>query len=246
MGDWAVYYEPRRTTAADSSRGGRQSYFAVARITSIVADPRHADRYYALIADYLEFDHPISFREGGTYLESMLLRDDGGTNKGAFGRAVRAIPDAEFEQILQRGFEAALVDGAYPVPPVLTAGRVASRLISSDSTQDVRPVFERLVARPFRDAAFRSSVRTAYDKRCAITGLKLINGGGRPEVQAARRCGCARRGGAWPRAGDGRTARGRSRAWRGRHAAAGPRRNPSGRQRRDPAGMRWQAAWIVE
>lgn len=37
-GDWAVYYEPRRSTIADSSRGGRQVYIAVARITNIVED----------------------------------------------------------------------------------------------------------------------------------------------------------------------------------------------------------------
>lgn len=29
------------------------------------------------------------------------------------------------------------------------------------------------------------NVRAAYANRCAITGLRLINGGGRPEVQAA-------------------------------------------------------------
>ena len=29
------------------------------------------------------------------------------------------------------------------------------------------------------------NVRGAYSNRCAITGLRLINGGGRPEVQAA-------------------------------------------------------------
>ena len=118
IGDWAVYYEPRRSTAADSSRGGRQSYFAVARITSIVDDPNLADHFYALVADYLEFDHPVPFRDAGTYLESMLLRGDGGTNKGAFGRSVRAIPDAEYEQILQLGFAGALVDGAFAVPSV--------------------------------------------------------------------------------------------------------------------------------
>ncbi|HEY1072218.1 HNH endonuclease, partial [Brevundimonas sp.] len=33
--------------------------------------------------------------------------------------------------------------------------------------------------------AFRRLVRAAYDNRCAVTGLRLINGGGRPEVQAA-------------------------------------------------------------
>jgi putative restriction endonuclease len=29
------------------------------------------------------------------------------------------------------------------------------------------------------------NVRAAYSNKCAITGLRLINGGGRPEVQAA-------------------------------------------------------------
>ena len=29
------------------------------------------------------------------------------------------------------------------------------------------------------------NVRAAYSNQCAITGLRLINGGGRPEVQAA-------------------------------------------------------------
>ena len=185
VGDWAVYYEPRRSTAADSSRGGRQVYFAVARVTSIVDDKHDASRFYALIADYLEFDHPLSFRQGAKYFESSLQRDDGGTNKGAFGRSVRVVPENEFEMIVQLGFASALVDGSFAVPPLIAADRVASRLITSDAMQDARPVVERLVARPFRDVAFRSSVRAAYDKRCAITGLKLINGGGRPEVQAA-------------------------------------------------------------
>lgn len=184
-GDWAVYYEPRRSTIADSSRGGRQAYIAVARITNIVEDINASNLYYALIADYLEFDHPLPFRQNGMYFESALQRADGKTNKGAFGRSVRAIPDAEFEQILQLGFAGALVDGAFAVPPLFVPDRVASRLVTADAVRDARPVVERLVARPFRDMAFRSSVRVAYDKRCAITGLKLINGGGRPEVQAA-------------------------------------------------------------
>ncbi len=48
-----------------------------------------------------------------------------------------------------------------------------------------RPVIERLTSRPYRDVAFRRKVRAAYDYRCAISGLRLRNGGGRPEVQAA-------------------------------------------------------------
>ena len=36
-----------------------------------------------------------------------------------------------------------------------------------------------------RDRVFRRIVLRAYDERCAISGLKLINGGGRAEVAAA-------------------------------------------------------------
>ena len=32
VGDWIVYYEPRRTSGDLSSRGGRQAYIATARI----------------------------------------------------------------------------------------------------------------------------------------------------------------------------------------------------------------------
>ncbi|CDZ51746.1 Hypothetical protein NGAL_HAMBI2427_43030 [Neorhizobium galegae bv. orientalis] len=43
-----------------------------------------------------------------------------------------------------------------------------------------------LSSRIVRDRLFRRLVLHAYDKRCAITGLKLINGGGRAEVDAKR------------------------------------------------------------
>jgi putative restriction endonuclease len=41
------------------------------------------------------------------------------------------------------------------------------------------------VSRIVRDRVFRRIVLRAYDERCAITGLKLINGSGRAEVAAA-------------------------------------------------------------
>lgn len=37
----------------------------------------------------------------------------------------------------------------------------------------------------YREVAFRRKVREAYGFRCAMSGLQLRNGGGRPEVQAA-------------------------------------------------------------
>ncbi len=42
-----------------------------------------------------------------------------------------------------------------------------------------------LASRMVRDRLFRRRIVTAYDARCAVTGLKLINGGGRAEVEAA-------------------------------------------------------------
>src|SRR5712672_3879007 len=104
VGDHIVYYEPRRSSAELSSFGGRQSYFGVARVTAIVEDDKLADHYYALVDDYLDFDRPVPFSEGSQYYESALKKADGSTNKGAFGRAVRLIPDDEFDQILNSGF----------------------------------------------------------------------------------------------------------------------------------------------
>ncbi len=64
--------------------------------------------------------------------------------------------------------------------------------ISMDVVQDIqmpfaieRPLVQSLISRPFRDRAFRRAVMEAYDGRCAITGFKLVNGGGRLEAQAA-------------------------------------------------------------
>ena len=48
-----------------------------------------------------------------------------------------------------------------------------------------RPLVETTVERPFRDRVFTRQIQQAYDKRCAMTGLRIINGGGRPEAQAA-------------------------------------------------------------
>jgi putative restriction endonuclease len=162
VGDHIVYYEPRRSSVELSSFGGRQSYFGVARVAAIVEDEALADHYYALVDDYLDFDRAVPFSEGSEYYESVLKKEDGSTNRGAFGRAVRLIPDDEFDRILKSGFA-----------PIL-----GENLASQEVTL---PGF----SEPFRERSFMHNVRAAYSNRCAITGLRLINGGGRPEVQAA-------------------------------------------------------------
>ena len=47
------------------------------------------------------------------------------------------------------------------------------------------PIIERLSRRPFRDRVFSTGIKRAYDNTCAISGLRIINGGGRAEAQAA-------------------------------------------------------------
>ena len=180
LGDSIVYYEPRRGSADLASRGGRQSYFAIARPTSVTQDPKDPDLFYCHISSYLDFDRPIHFLDGDMHRESMLRREDGKTSKGAFGRSVRIVPEEEFEAILSAGLS---------TEPLETGAGIASGApylgVEELEIPFQRPMVELTTIRPFRDLAFRRSVRAAYDNRCAVTGLRLINGGGRPEVQAA-------------------------------------------------------------
>ena len=105
VGDWIVYYEPRRATVDILSRGGRQSYFALARVTQIRQDLEREDHFYADVADYLAFDRAVPFREGGHFYESAMRGQDGRTNSGSAQRAVRNMPDKEFDEIVAAGFE---------------------------------------------------------------------------------------------------------------------------------------------
>ncbi len=173
VGDWIVYYEPRRTSGPHTATG-RQAYFAMAWVRDVVADPARPDHFYAQMTLYADFDQPVPFRDASGYRESKLQREDLQTNKGAFGRAVRGIPRSEFEDIVRRGVS------TQPEP------WEQARAVEEDAPEyTVRPIVESLTARKVRDASFRRQVRSAYRNTCAVTGLRLINGGGRPEVQAA-------------------------------------------------------------
>lgn len=194
--DWIVYYEPRRLDASGRS-GGRQVYFAVAQVERIARDPSHEDRFYARIrpGTYLPFPNPVPFRPDGLHLESALRHPDGRTNRGAFGRSVREVPDAEFEAIVALGLAGLRAElgaedwtppapgpgrgwGAFPEPEPLQAREAAA-------APPRRALVEQLSRRPLRDAAFARQVKSAYRETCAMTGLRILNGGGRPEVQAA-------------------------------------------------------------
>jgi putative restriction endonuclease len=183
LNDWIIYYEPRRSGSASTS-SGRQAYFAMAKVADIVPDTSRADHFYARIEEFQSFLSPVPFKDAGFYAESALRRDDGETNKGAFGRAVRELPFSEFDAIRRQGME------YVPAPYEYAAGRppdYGHAGFGEDAAPYLvdRPLVDQTLSRPFRDVAFRRIVRNAYDNRCAISGLRLINGGGRPEVQAA-------------------------------------------------------------
>ncbi len=179
--DLIIYYEPSRPGKSRSKSGGRSSYFAVAQNTNVIKDPRISDHYYAIIepGSYLEFPEAVPFREGDFFYESKLRKKDGTLNKGASGRSVRFIPDNEFDLILKRAF----------IRTINTSEvneYMESRLVLEDvkETYD-RPFAEYVISKPYRDQAFRDVIRKVYNSTCAITGMKIINGGGHCEVDAA-------------------------------------------------------------
>jgi putative restriction endonuclease len=181
VGDWIVYYEPWRTTGDRASGGGLMAYFATARVVRVVPDASREGLYYAHVADFLEFDRPVPFAEGGVYAESALRKDDGSTNKGAFGRAVRLLADVEYTAIVAAGFSELLT-------PIAADGAGAvseDRWSWTEDAPGARPRVPCIGERWFRDRAFTARVREVYENRCAFTGLRIVNGGGRPEVQAA-------------------------------------------------------------
>ncbi|WP_261331389.1 HNH endonuclease [Rhizobium leguminosarum] len=187
---WIAYYEPRRPSGDLMKIGGRQAYFATARIADIVADPSKSDHFYALIEDFLPFDHAVPFKDVDRYYESGLRKEDGSTNKGAFGRAVRNI---KYDIILAAGFAHILGnrDRERPTPDPAEEARIGfsdNQQMPFEIDSVDRRIVSQVVQRPFRDRAFSAAIKTAYHDTCAVTGLKLFNGGGRSEVQAAHIC----------------------------------------------------------
>lgn len=127
----------------------------------------------------MRFDVPVPFRTGDRYFETILKRGDGKTSKGAFGRAVRTIPDNEFDAIVRTGFVDSLLTEEHE------SDHEHSNNLFDVKSQFDRPLAKTIITRAFRDRAFRYQVQNAYDNRCAVTGLKLLNGGGHPEIEAA-------------------------------------------------------------
>lgn len=166
LGDWIVYYEP---TKVMHSRG----YWAVAKVADITPDPARPDHYYAWIepGSLLEFSSFVPRAVDGSLVERDVPNSQW---------SIRPLSNADFNRIVALG----LPDDDELLPRVDDL----SHFVKEPRTAfdfGLRPQIEQLISRPVRDRAFRNAVLRAYDERCALTGLKLINGGGRAEVQAA-------------------------------------------------------------
>ena len=176
--DWIIYYEPRKVP---ETRG----YFAVAKVERIVPDPSTPGMYLALIepGSYLDFANPVAFADdNGTLVERGLL-NEAQRISGRAQAAVRGLSPSDFYRIVQAG-----LDDDHPLLPRVGVDEQLPRFQEDHAAfrfDEERERVSTLISRVVRDRVFRKIVLRAYDERCAVTGLKLINGGGRAEVEAA-------------------------------------------------------------
>lgn len=175
VGQWIVYQEPRRA--------GPRGYFAVAKVERIVPDPSTGGMYLAMILSgtYLEFGQDVPFRIDAQPVERGLLNDSGGL-RGSKQDAIRPLSDEDFNRIVGFG----LVEEDELLPREEDEAAVPA-LVQEEQAAWEPPVdrASMLVNRKVRNRQFRKRVLEVYDRRCALTGMQLINGGGRAEAQAA-------------------------------------------------------------
>jgi len=178
IGDWIVLRRPR----AD---GGNLAYFATARVSSVDPDPLNPAMSYARLVDFLPFDQVVPWTIDGRYNEEAL-RNLPQSQVGVYlrGRSVRAISDEDFLYIANVGY-------------LRSFSLVAEDLLGAEqepADRRVKRVVQALVNRVVRDANFRTSVYEAYDNRCAVTGLRMLDHMGNSEVHAAHIVGVAEGG----------------------------------------------------
>jgi putative restriction endonuclease len=178
VGDWIIYYEPRRGPTA-------RGYYAIARVDQIIPDPTADGMYLALIepGSYLPFERDVPFSGVDGPVERGVLNEAGAIS-GRAQAAVRAVSIEDFNRIIERGLpdEEALLPRADPQGLVADLVGEGQLPFQPDAERERVTLYS---SRIIRDRVFRRIVLDAYDCRCAITGLKLINGGGRAEVEAA-------------------------------------------------------------
>lgn len=177
IGDWIVYLEPSKVKDT-------KGYFAVAKVQEIIPDPRLEDMFIAVIerGTYLDFGDPVVFNDAGFVVEQGLLNDQGRIS-GRAQAAVRTLSPTDFSSIVERGL--GHDDAILPRTGDVTDQSEFAEAQTPYELPAPRRRIDQITNRAIRDRNFRKTVLRAYEERCAITGLRLINGGGRAEVEAA-------------------------------------------------------------
>jgi putative restriction endonuclease len=143
---------------------------------------------------FLEFGTDVPFSLDKLPMERALLNPDG-TVKGSKQLAVRPLGNADFNRIVEIGLmdpetELPRVDATDLAPTkdetrADRAGAIGQMAYHVDPIEQPVDRAFMLVNRKVRDAKFRRAVLYAYQGRCALTGIRLVNGGGRLETEAA-------------------------------------------------------------
>jgi putative restriction endonuclease len=181
LDDWIVYREPQRN-------GGRRAYIGAAQVTYVERDAQLPSHYYAYVAGYLPFPDPVPFVTDGRYAEAPLrtILEPSRVGQAVQGKSIRPLTDEDFDAIVLAGMRETLApENAARLGLDSWPTGLAIPSQPGFSEHAPRRVEQILMNRTIRDANFRLEVCNAYKNTCAITGLKIINGGGRAEVQAA-------------------------------------------------------------
>jgi len=172
LGDWVIFYEGRA--------GGQRGYYSVQKVLRVEDDPGDPTRAYAILdpASELSFEQNVPrLQADGTPFETGLP-----LSRGKNSSAVRLISDDDFYRILQHGF--AQVAHPNRLPRQQDAPEAVG-FAEAEAPFQHAPRAAILVSQSLREQSFARQVKYAYAGVCAISGLELRNGGGRPEVEAA-------------------------------------------------------------
>lgn len=173
IGDHILYYQ-------SGKKGGYTGTAIVDDIVPDIKDPQ--GHFYANIRprSFVPFPKNVPFRINGQIANSFLDNGDGTVNNGKQVWAVRPISEEDYLKIVAL----AAVDleelPRFDSELEFTEGQSEPFVYDAE-----RPTVEVVLNKKVRSRMFREKVIMAYDKQCALTGMRLINGGGRAEVQAA-------------------------------------------------------------
>lgn len=160
---FALLYEPRRG-GTSANGGGREGFVASAFIDRIWDDPEDSTHAFVGYRFFSEFVHVVPLGETTLSPKSMQY-------------AVRPIDFQQAERVFQIGMSLDM--------PVIGA-RQGLTEVEELNPNFVRQTREVITNRPIRDATFRYRVvEQAYRGHCAFTGVRMTNGNGRAEADAA-------------------------------------------------------------